>query len=203
MSDLDYGGGKAPPAPQGAIPSEGLHDAVCYGVVDWGEIVDEFDGIPKGIVRGVRFFFELDEKMPDGKPYTLSTYVVKIKYGDKAAFVKLMKSWLGKECPSSLVGYPLGSLRGRMCSLNVEHKPKTDGTFSARIDAVMKPRPGVALMQAVTDKLPQWVAEQKAKDNKAAAAFLAGMGYQREQPKQEAPSGGDGISDVPFMRRED
>lgn len=203
MSDMDYGGGSAPPAPQPPIPSEGLHDAVCYAVVDWGVMVDEFDGIPKGVVQGVRFFFELDEKMADGRPFALSTYSIKIKYGDKAGFVKLLKAWLGKECPASLVGYPLGGLRGRMASLNVEHRQKPDGTYSARIDAVMKPRAGATPMQPVNMELPPWVKEARAKDNKAAEAFLAGQGYSRQdfqKPTPQAEEPGGGFDVVPFEK---
>jgi len=202
MSDLDYGGGSAPPAPQQPIPGEGLHDAVCFAVVDWGEIVDEFNGIPKGVVRGVRFFFDLDEKMADGKPYSISTYTKSIKYGENSGFAKLMKGWLGKECPPKLVGFPLGSMRGRMASLNIEHRAKADGTFSAKIASIMKPRPGAVLMQPISTTLPDWVKTQREKDNAAARAFLAGQGYNKPvaQPSGSDESGEDedGISRVPF-----
>lgn len=192
MSDLDYGGGSAPPAEQQPIPTEGLHDAICYAVVNWGEMLDEFDGEVKGVNSAVRFFFELDEKMGDGKPFVLSTFPVAIKYGEKAKFVKTMTAWLGaKDCPPSLVGYPLGQMKGKMASINVEWKRRDDGTFSARIKDVLKPRAGAATLQIVNSKLPEWVAEARKKDNDKAAKY-------RAHRERQAGDAGEGIDSVPF-----
>lgn len=176
MSDMDFGGGGAPPAEQQPIPAEGLHDAICYAVVNWGDMLDEFDGEVKGVVSAVRFFFELDEKMADGRPYVLSTFPVAIKYGERAKFVKIMSAWLGaKDCPPSLVGYPLGQMKGKMASLNVEHKRRDDGTFSARIKDIIKARAGAPQLTIVNTKLPDWAPEARKKDNEKAARFRAGQ----------------------------
>lgn len=196
MSELDYEGGSAPPAEQQPIPAEGLHDAICYAVVNWGEMLDEYEGEVKGIVSAVRLFFELEEKMADGRPFVLSTYPIAIKYGEKAKFRKIISAWLGaKECPPSLVGYQLGALKGRMASLNVEHRHKDDGTYSARIKDVLKARPGAPALTILNTALPDWVGPARKKDNDGAARWRSG------QARRHDDAGG-GITPVPFAPRE-
>ena len=187
-SEMDFDGGSAPPAEQKPIPAEGLHDAVCYAVVNWGDVLSDFPGSDPEVHQAVRFFFELDEKMADGRPFVLSTYPVTIKYGERAKFRTLMKSWLGaKECPEKLVGFPLGTMKGRMASLNVEHKLKDDGTFSARIKDVLKARPGAAPLVIVNTSLPEWVKQAKEKDNAAAARFRAHAGQRTADASESDP----------------
>ena len=199
-SEMEYGGGTSPPARQSPIPADGLHDAICYAVVDWGDVCDEYEGVTKGILSAVRFFFEFDEKMADGRPFVLSTYPIKIKYGRKSSYRALLEDWLGaKDCPESLVGYPLGTLKGRPASINVVHKRRDDGTYQARIGKVMKARAGAPPLVVFNTKLPPWVPEAKKKDNEGAQAWEAQQAARANDAVDDPrPAEGGGFDEVPF-----
>lgn len=199
-----------PPPPPRPIPDEGYQNAICVAVVDMGEVLSDFPGKEPEINRCARFFFELEQTIPDhivdaegrshpvdaaivGKPFMLSTYDIALKVGEKANFRKLLKGWLGtKNCPEKLVGFPLMSLVGKAATLNVQHKERDDGSLLAFIKAehVGPGMPNAKKLIPQAKTLPPWVDEAKKKNADAVAAFL------RKSNQRAANAGG--FDEVPY-----
>lgn len=186
-------GGDFTPAP------EGNHVAICYGVVDLGTQQSTFAGDTKSAPK-VRLMFELcDEKMENGKPFSLSsTYTASL--GDRSNLRKVLETWRGRKfTPDELGGFQLANVVGKPCQVTVVHKPSADGSkIYANIASVtglpkgMKAPPQVNpsvifdledFEQSVFDLLPQYLKDtiakapeyQQAKDNKKpVAAGVAG-----------------------------
>lgn len=115
-------GGDFAPAP------EGNHVAICYGVVDLGTQQSTFAGETKSAPK-VRLMFELcDEKMENGKPFSLSTtYTASL--GDRSNLRKMLETWRGRKfTPDELGGFQLANVVGKPCQVTVVHKPSADGS---------------------------------------------------------------------------
>ena len=126
-----------PPPPPRPVPSEGFANAICAHVVDMGEVLSDYPGSPITVDRCVRFFFELEETIPEfleddaggklpidpdivGKPFMLSTFDVALKHGDRSNLRKVVNGFLGKNAPNHLAGFDVESLRGLGVTLNEE-----------------------------------------------------------------------------------
>ena len=172
------------PAPTAKpIPDEGMHNAVLMGVADMGDVVDDFPGKPASVVHKVRFFFELEAKLDDGRPFMLSTKDITLSTHEKGNLFKLLKGWMGKDRPANLVGFPLRSLVGRAATITVEHvAAKSDGHVYAVIAAVGPMMPMATKLTVVNQTFPEWVEKSKAANAAKVAKF---WGDQSDAPDDD------------------
>jgi hypothetical protein len=180
------------------IPDEGLQHALCVNVIHMGDVLEDFPGSEPKVVAKARIFFELQEVLPAdageyaGKPYMLSTSGITLSSHEKGNLSKLLKGWLGKECPEKIAGFPLKSLIGRHATLNVIHKEKKDGTMAARIEKILPAQKGAAKLAPVATAAPAWVAREKEENAKKVEQF------RRAQDSRAADHAGGGFDSVPF-----
>jgi hypothetical protein len=149
----------------------GLQSAVCSAVFDMGE---EWSEMYKKLNQKVCIFWELAEKMSDGRPYMLSKQYT-VSLGDKANLRRDLESWRGKPFTTDeLAGFDLEKLVGVNATLNVMHVPgKKDGKIRAQIAGVMPAMKGAVRMAITSTEVPKWAHEQKNKNNAGAAAHKA------------------------------
>lgn len=132
-------------------PPPGLHPAVCIRLIDLGTQPSEFGGQPKPPDRKIRFTFEVhcDERMSDGRCYTINTMEMTLSTNKKANFRKMLESWRGRafdERDFGDGGFDVKKVVGAPCMLNLVLKKDKAGKDRIRIDGVMKipkniPRP--------------------------------------------------------------
>lgn len=153
------------PAPSGP------QHAVCSAVFDMGE---EYSEMYKKLSQKVCIFWELAEKMQDGRPYMLSKQYT-LSLSEKANLRKDLESWRGKHFTTEeLAGFDLEKLIGVNVMLNVIHVPgKKDGKIRAQIAGVMPIMKGLPLLKVTSTEVPKWAHEQKAKNLAGAAAHKA------------------------------
>lgn len=111
----------------------GTFVAICYRFIDRGTQINEFNGERK-TRREVMLTWELpDEKMEDGRPFSISkTYTWSMH--EKATLRKDLEAWRGRaftdedfEGPNA---FNTKKLLGAPCMLSVTHETKKDRTFA-------------------------------------------------------------------------
>lgn len=136
------------------VVSEGVHMAVCHGVIDLGTQQTEWQGHEKH-VRKVLLCWELpDERIErDGEsiPRVVSArYTASI--GEKANLRKVLESWRGKAfTQEELGGFEIRNLLGVGCQIQIIHKKKGEQTY-ANVTSVMALPKG---MKSAVSELPQ------------------------------------------------
>lgn len=120
----------------------GIHKAVCQGVIDLGtQYSEKFEKSTHQLM----IIFELPEhRKPvvgmDGKVRNLPRVVSKkfnLSLHDKSTLAKYLQSWRGKRfTPEEEQGFPLDTLLGENCMLQMMHAER-DGRTYATISAVL------------------------------------------------------------------
>lgn len=130
-----------PPGTDFVPPPAGTHLAVCCRVIDLGTQMSNFQGESK-LAHKVMISWELpDEKMEDGRPYTISKRYTFSSH-EKASLRRDLESWRGaKFQPEEIAKFDIKKLLGVPCLLGVLHN-STDGKTYANIASVMKPPKG-------------------------------------------------------------
>lgn len=117
----------------------GTHLAQCYRVIDLGTQMSSYAGQPK---RQHKIFiaWELpDEKMVDGRPFTVSRRYT-WSMSEKATLRHHLESWRGlpfTEKDFGPSGFDIKNIIGKCCLLNVVHTEK-DGHSYANIASISK-----------------------------------------------------------------
>lgn len=123
----------------------GTHVAICYRFIDRGTQMSEYNGERK-TRREVMLTWELpDEKMDDGRPFSVSkTYTWSMH--EKATLRKDLEAWRGRafndedfEGPNA---FNTKKLLGACCMLSITHETKKDRTF-AKVASIGKLLKGV------------------------------------------------------------
>jgi hypothetical protein len=119
-------GGDFVPAP------EGVHNAVCVDLIDLGMVPGQY-----GIKHKMRIVWEIEEKNPQGEPFT-----VRQQYGvslhEKATLRKDLKSWRGRDFTAEeLEGFDLENILHKPCQVIVEHSER-EGNVYANVTKVLK-----------------------------------------------------------------
>jgi len=113
-------------------PSVGSVAARCYGVVEIGTHEEEFKGEKKKAKKLI-IFWELDEKMSDGRPFVINKWFTN-SLGEMANLHKVLKSWRGKAfTDAELECFALSNIIGKPCLLNLA-EGKTGKPF---VDSIM------------------------------------------------------------------
>lgn len=155
--------------------AEGCHMALCYGVVDIGTQMGQWEGKPKED-RKVIVMFELpDERITverDGVPTDLPRAISKqytLSLGKKATLCKDLVGWRGKAfTPDELKRFDIEKLLGCRCQLMVVHKPSKDGSKTwANIQSIMAVPKGIAKVGSTENPTLFWSFDDwdKTKDN--------------------------------------
>lgn len=166
----ESGGMKIDPVP------EGVHIAVCYGVIDLGT---HFSPMFQKSARKILLQWELPncrgtfdrDGVPTDLPRAISERYT-LSLHEKAELRGTLVAWLARSLTAAeLEGFDLRQLLGRGCQLQVIHETKKDKTF-AKIAALMALPQGVAKPplenppayfafedpeSCAIEELPQWV----------------------------------------------
>lgn len=117
----------------------GTHMAVCYRVIDLGTQQTTFNGQAK-TAHKILISWELpDEKMEDGRPFTVSNRYT-WSMSEKATLRKHLESWRGvpfQERDFGPQGFNIKNILGKACLLTITHTESGDRQY-ANIAAVSK-----------------------------------------------------------------
>lgn len=134
------------PASTFTPPPAGMHVARCYRLIDLGTQPKTYQGQPKGEARKIMAGFELlgEERMDDGKPFTLSKSWF-LSMHEKSSLRRDLESWRGRAFSAEEEhSFDVSKLLGAYCILNVTEEPGADGqirTFIKSINPLMKGMP--------------------------------------------------------------
>ena len=147
-----------PPSADFVPPPAGTHLAVCYRVIDLGTQLSSFQGETKH-ARKIMLSWELpDEKMDDGRPFSISKRYTWSSH-EKASLRGDLESWRGaKFAPEEIVRFDTRTLLGKACLLGVLHNNR-DGKNYANIASVMKPPKGTVAPSLVNKQVYLSLAE--------------------------------------------
>lgn len=141
---------------------EGNHIAVCYRVIDLGTQHGEYKGQVK-IQRKVLVSWEVpDEKMADGRPFTIGQKFT-WSMSEKANLRQTLESWRGKAFTDDdfgANGFDIMNIIGVGCMLNVVHTTKGDKTY-ANIASVAKLPKGMASPAPVNPRNYVWLSREE------------------------------------------
>ena len=115
---------------------EGIHPAVCVGVLDLGLVESEFQG-QRSLKPKVKITFESEAKTSEGKPCTVSKSFTASLF-PKSNLSGFIGKWRGRPVlPGETIS--LDKLIGACCTLVISHQKNLSGKTYAAIDAVSKP----------------------------------------------------------------
>jgi hypothetical protein len=133
------------PAPNDSsfeLPPAGTHLAVCYRVIDLGTQETTYKGQAKKQHK-ILLSWELpEEKMEDGRPFTISQRYT-WSMSEKASLRRDLESWRGlpfTERDFGEGGFDVKNILGKACLLNIVHTDKGDKKYAniASISKLMK-----------------------------------------------------------------
>lgn len=204
---MDYTGGSS----NGGFkqPKTGLQVARIYKIIDIGTQEDEFDGEKKK-ARKVVMFFELAQKMDDGRPYSIFKEYNQNISAKNATLRKHLESWSGKKMtPESIKAFDIKVLLGKACMvnlvLNANDKAKVDNVMAVP-EGTVKPAPyneqsfmdldAVPFDHVLYHALPDWVKDKIA----LSPEYLRLTEGPKEEPAPtpEVPATPANNDDIPF-----
>lgn len=141
---------------------EGNHIAVCYRVIDLGTQRGEYQG-KENHRRKLLISWEIpDEKMEDGRPFTIGQRFT-WSMSDKAALREILESWRGKaftEVDFGPQGFDIMNVIGVGCMLNVVHAHKNGKTY-ANIASVAKLPKGMTAPGPTNPRNYVWLSREE------------------------------------------
>ena len=127
------GGADFEPAPAG------VHNAVCYAVIDLGTQEGSYMGKPK-IAPKIQLRWEIDERREDGKRFIIvRSYTASMH--EKASLRHHLEAWRGlafKDADLQPGGFSMRKLLGAGCQIQIVHNEKEGGGVYGNIAAIMK-----------------------------------------------------------------
>lgn len=120
-------------------PPAGTHLAVCYRLIDLGTQMQEYQGQTKTL-RKIMLSWELpDERMEDGRPFTISQRYTYSSH-EKATLRQHLEAWRGmrfKDSDFGPGGFDIKNILGKACLLSIVYTEK-DGKSYANISSLSK-----------------------------------------------------------------
>lgn len=167
----------------------GVHQAVCCDVVDLGMVETEWQGTKK-TAHKVRVIWQIDARMDDGRPFTVSSrYTASLH--EKARLRADLQSWRGRAFTADeLAAFDLEKLIGAGCLLNVVHTARNGRTY-ADIVAIM-PLPARSPKLIIS---PDYV---RAKDRPARVSESPADQLARQVEALTVPADDLSADDIPF-----
>lgn len=195
-------------------PPAGTFPAICYRVIDLGQQKSEYNGETK-VQHKVLLSWEIadeDERMADGRPFTVSSRYTWSMH-EKAALRKDLEAWRGKAFePSDFgqTGFDIRRLIGTPCMLSLVETKKGDRTYT-NISGISKMPKAMACAPLVNQTVYLWL-ERDLFDHQAfatlsdnlRATIMGSPTYVEMMRGSGAPNGGhaterhDFDEDVPF-----
>lgn len=132
VSRFNQGGGDFEVTPAG------VHNAVCFAVIDIGTQEGSYMGKPK-IAPKIILRWEIDEDTEDGRRFMVQHRYTASMH-EKAMLRKHLEAWRGKPFTDAELkpgGFTMDKLLGAGCQLQIVHEEK-DGKVYANIAAIMK-----------------------------------------------------------------
>ena len=120
------------------ITPAGVHNAVCYAVIDLGTQEGSYMGKPK-IAPKILLRWEIDERMEDGRRFMVQQRYTASMH-EKATLRKTLEAWRGVPFTDKDFqpgGFNMRKLLGAGCQLQIVHAEKEGKTY-ANIAAIMK-----------------------------------------------------------------
>ncbi len=131
------------------LAPEGQHQAVCVDVVDLGMVAVEWQG-QKKTQHKCRLVWEVDEKMPNGKRFTVRRQFT-ASLGMKANLRGFLEAWRGRPfTDAELAGFDTEQLIGVNALIQVVHTKKGDKTYD-NINAIMRLAKGMTPIEPTAD----------------------------------------------------
>ena len=147
------------------LPPAGTHLAACYRVVDLGTQDSSYNGQPKRQHKIMLSWEIPDEKMADGRPFTISQRYT-WSMSERAALRKDLESWRGlpfAEKDFGQGGFDIKNIVGKCCLLNIVHTEKNrEGKQYANIASIsrlMKGQQGPD--HTANEKTYLWIHEER------------------------------------------
>lgn len=150
---------------------EGQHQAVLCDVVELHDVPTPF-----GPKNKVRLVFQLDEKMPDGRPY-LASRSFGATLNERGTLRPFLEAWRGKKFTTDeLRSFDLEALIGVNAIIQILHEQKNGKTYD-NIQTAMKLMKGMTpiAVEGYTRKKDRPVGEQNGRAN-GEAGETAGHG---------------------------
>ncbi len=154
------------------ISPAGNYAARCYQMVELG--IREKGGMYAGEAHQMRWSFEINETMSDGRPFSVSE-ILTISLGKKAKLRDRLKSWRGRDfTDTELAGFDLKNVVGAPCMINVVHNESAGKTY-ANIASITPLPKGMQAPELVNEKLvwefgddesrlPEWLRKMLGRD---------------------------------------
>jgi hypothetical protein len=154
------------------IADEGMHQAVCYAVIDIGTQEGTFNGKPKLQHKCIIIWEFVKLRSDDDRPMVISNFYT-ASLNEKANLHKHLKSWRGKAfTPEELADFDLSRIIGHGCVLQVIHNESGGKTY-ANVENIMPLMEGMENITPENEKvsyemtpghipegIPDWIAEK-------------------------------------------
>lgn len=102
-------------------PEVGSFAARCYGVVEIGTHEEEYKG-EKKLQKKMIVFWELDQKMEDGRPFVINKWYTN-SLGEKANLRKDLKTWRGRDfTEAELAKFEMKKILNQPCLISLSEK---------------------------------------------------------------------------------
>lgn len=140
----------------------GNHIAVCYRVIDLGTQRVEWQGQPKHQHKVLISWEIPDEKMDDGRPFTIGQKFT-WSMSEKANLRNALESWRGQaftEKDFGPQGFDIMNVIGVGCMLNVVHVTKNGKTY-ANIASVAKLPKGMSAPGPTNPRNFVWLSKEE------------------------------------------
>lgn len=136
----------------------GTHLGICYRVIDLGTQSSNFNGETKQAHKVLVTWEIPDEKMEDGRPFSISQSYTWSMH-EKATLRKALEAWRGmafSERDFGPGGFDIKNILGKSCTLSVVHTAK-NGTTYANVSAIGKMMKGVTAPERVNPMVYLWL----------------------------------------------
>lgn len=118
-------------------PPADTHMGVCYRLIDLGTQKQEWQGDVK-FKRQYLISWELDCKMADGRPFSISRFYT-WSMAETANLRIDLEAWRGVPFTKEDLGnFKMANLLGKACLIQVIHKTKQNGGVKAKIGSIVK-----------------------------------------------------------------
>lgn len=144
------------------IAEADFHNSVIAGLVDFGDVESEWDGVKK-VQHKVAVMYYLETEIPDrdGERYVMTTNYT-FSFHEKSTMYKHLLAGFGSDVIND-ESFDLENLLGQNVRVLVEHAQKRDGSGAyAKIDSLRPAKKGTDVsMDGFA--LPKWIVEANEK----------------------------------------
>ena len=191
------------------LPPAGNHVARCCRVIDLGTQDVEWQGKVKRQSKVMISWELVDEKMSDGRPFTISRTITN-SLAQNGNLRPMLESWRGKAfTEQDLEGWDLRKVLNAPCMVNVVHEKSKDGSKTyANVSSVASLPKGMKASELTNEQVVYSVEDGKSKvfcelsdylrDKIARCHEWSDAKDETPEPRAELPPGADEDDNIPF-----